>query len=593
MLRWFHWAIILSSLLLTFFAWHYSKSEKEARVAVQFDREVERVIELVQERMGKYEDALWAGVAFINTSSSDVDFERWQKYAQSIQIDDKYPGINGIGVIHSVDEDQIVRYLADQRLQRPSFKVYPDHANAMKLPISYIVPVNGNEKAVGLDVAHETNRYTAAVKARDSGNSQITGPITLVQDRSKTPGFLFYAPFYSADRTDDAATDQDNGSPQQPSRSFAGMVYAPFVVKKLMKGTLEKKMRQVGIEITDGDQLLYNEHLPSDPDYDPNPLFRSKVELDLYGRTWEFNIWSTQAFRVATSDRQPLTILVGGLIIDALLVLLFLSISRASNRALRLATSMTQQLEMKSKTLRAYSEELKQSNKDLEQFAFIASHDLQEPLRKVASFCDLLNKKYSNQLDDQGRRYLTFAAQGATRMKVLIQDLLTFSKIGVNQETISQTDANAAFDIAVSNLSKSTAQARAVITKDDLPPVLVRQTELCQLFQNLIGNAIKYRTDVPPQIHVSAVTDGDDWRFSVADNGIGIAEQYHQQVFGVFKRLHHQEEFSGTGIGLAICKRIIDGLNGRIWVESKIDSGCTIYFTIPKQPANVAAESDA
>lgn len=597
MLRWFHWAIILCSLLLTFFAWHYSKSEKEARVKVQFNREVERVIELVQERMGKYEDALWAGVSLINSSPEEVDFERWRQYARSLQINDKYFGINGIGVIHCVQEDQMERYLEKQRRLRPDFRVYPQHKNELKLPISYIVPVTGNEKAVGLDVAHENNRYTAAIKARDSGKSQITGPITLVQDHGKTPGFLFYAPFYddkNSGENDDKNDGENNGKnngvknrdfadPSYPV--FAGMVYAPFVVKKLMKGTLEKRKRQVGIEINDGDQQLYNEHIAADPDYDPAPLFKSQIELDFYGRTWEFNIWSTHTFRTATTDRQPLTILIGGLIIDGLLVFLFLTISRASNRALQLADSMTDQLQQKSKTLRTYSEELKQSNKDLEQFAFIASHDLQEPLRKVASFGVLLNQQYADKLDFQGKRYLDFMVDGATRMKVLIEDLLEFSKIGVDQNQLTTIDANIAFGQAVFNLSHAIADANAEITKDDLPNILAKESEMIQLFQNLIGNAIKYRADLPPKIHVWAMIDQEAWRFSVTDNGIGIDQPYHEQIFGVFKRLHHQNEFSGTGIGLAICKRIVDGLNGRIWVESKIDAGCTIHFTVPLQPA--------
>lgn len=540
--------------------------------------------------MGKYEDALWAGVALIDTFPREIDFQQWKQYAASIQIGEKYPGINGIGVIHRVPENQMDRYLEKQRRQQPGFSVFPQHVNELKLPISYIVPVPGNAKAVGLDVAHESNRYAAAIKARDSGKSQITGPITLVQDQSKTPGFLFYAPFYasfsmgkSEGKTEDKTEGKSGGTFDRAPPTFAGMVYAPFVVKKLMKGTLEKKKRQVGIEIKDGDQLLYTEHRPTESDYDPQPQFKSEVELDLYGRTWTFNIWSTQTFRAATTDRQPLTILIGGLIIDGLLVLLFISISRASNRALTLANTMTGQLEQKSKMLRAHSQELKQSNKDLEQFAFIASHDLQEPLRKVASFCTLLDQQYADRLDDQGRHYLHFAVDGATRMKYLIEDLLTFSKIGVNLQSLSSLDANIALEKAISNLSDSANKAGAVITKGYLSSVVARESELIQLFQNLIGNAIKYRTDRPPKIHVSAVADQEDWLFSVTDNGIGIEKQYQEQIFGVFKRLHHQNEFSGTGIGLAICKRIVDGLNGRIWVEANVDAGSTFYFTIPIQ----------
>ena len=574
-LKWFHWVVILGSLLLTFFAWHYSKSEKDARIKVQFDREVERVMELVMERMGKYEDALWSGVAFINTDNGETTFDIWQKYAQSIDIDEKYPGVNGIGVIESIDASDLENYVTDQRQERSDFSVYPEHDRDTKLPIAYITPVQGNEKAVGLDVAHETNRYTAAMKARDLGVAQISGPIKLVQDEGQTPGFLFYAPFYK-DGPYDSQEDREN--------NFLGMVYAPFVVKKLMKGTLERSKRHVGVAIIDESENIFDEHVTSEADFDPNPIFKRSLSKDMFGRLWHFEIWSSQSFRDTTSDNQPLTILIGGILIDTLLILLFVGVSRTSTRALQLADSMTNQFEANEKELYSYAHELKESNRDLEQFAFIASHDLQEPLRKVASFCGLLQKDHSEHLDDKGKRYLEFAVDGAMRMRTLINDLLTYSKIGSGQSKTVLIDTNKVFEQAVSDLNTSITESKATVSKGDLPSVYARERELSQLMQNLIGNAIKYRTDTPPEISVSAKAVEDDWVFSVADNGIGIDPKYQDQIFGIFKRLHHDNEYSGTGIGLAICKRVVDGLGGKIWIESEVDAGCTVLFTIPKQP---------
>ena len=574
-LKWFHWVVILGSLLLTFFAWHYSKSEKNARIEVQFDREVERVMELVLERMGKYEDALWSGVALINTNGGETTFENWRKYAQSIDIAEKYPGVNGIGVIQSVEANEMKDYISNQQKGRPNFDVYPDHDRDVKLPIAYIIPVLGNEKAVGLDIAHEKNRYTAATKARDLAIAQISGPIKLVQDEGQTPGFLFYAPFYR-DGSYESEADRKN--------NFLGMVYAPFVVKKLMEGTLEKSKRHVGLAIVDGSETLYDEHVATEVDFDPDPLFKRSISREMFGRVWDFEIWSSQSFRDTASDNQPLTILIGGILIDSLLVLLFLGVSRNSNRALQLADSMTNQFEANEKELLAYAHQLKQSNKDLEQFAFIASHDLQEPLRKVASFCGLLQMKHSDKLDDDGKRYVESAMDGAMRMRTLIDDLLTFSKIGSDQTQMVLIDANKVFERAISDLNTAITESNATVVKGDLPSVYARERELNQLLQNLIGNAIKYRTDTPPEISVTAESRGDDWVFSVADNGIGIAPKYQDQIFGIFKRLHHDSEYSGTGIGLAICKRVVDRLGGKIWVESEVDDGCTILFSIPKQP---------
>ena len=575
-LHWLHWMIVFGSLFLTFFAWHISKSEKDARIRVQFDRESEHVVELFQERMRKYEDALWSGVGLIQMAGGDIDFYRWKEYAESIRINEKYPGINGIGIIHSVPVNSLESYLSDQRTYRPEYSIFPHHDGSLKLPISFVIPVEGNEKAVGLDMAHEQNRFTAAKKARASGKSQITGPITLVQDNNHTPGFLFYAPFYKGGR---------NEVVHQREQNFSGLVYAPFVVKKLMEGTLEKKKRHVGVRLLDGDSTLYDEHVASEPDFDPNPMFTCRADVEMFGRTWVFDIWSAKSFRGATYDSQPMTILVGGILIDCILLVLFISISRSSKQALHLADSMTDQLAQSTRSLQRKADELQRSNHDLEQFAYIASHDLQEPLRKVASFCMLIREEYGDLLDETGDQYVHFAIDGATRMRSLIQDLLTFSRIGAKSNVASIVDSNNALQVALSNLTTSITESEAVITVDELPVVHASERELSQLFQNLIGNSIKYRTSEAPRVHVSAKRTGDQWTYSVSDNGIGIQSEYCERVFGIFKRLHNRNKFSGTGIGLAICKRIVEGLSGKIWIESHDGPGCTFCFSIAALPA--------
>ena len=232
---------------------------------------------------------------------------------------------------------------------------------------------------------------------------------------------------------------------------------------------------------------------------------------------------------------------------------------------------------------KGFEQALQQSNTDLEQFAYIASHDLQEPLRKVASFCGLLQQEYSDQIDDDGKKYLEFAVDGATRMRSLVQDLLMYSKIGSEKNRTRRVDSEAAMNSAIFNLDAAIMESNANITHDALPNVVAEERELSQLFQNLIGNSIKYRTAETPDIHISAVDRNENWQFSISDNGIGVKPEYRERIFGVFKRLHTRNEYSGTGIGLAICKRIIDQLNGKIWVEPCVGPGCTICFTIPKK----------
>ena len=581
-LHWIHWLIISLSLVLTFFAWSYASSVQEARVALQFERDAEQVIELVHERMQKYEDALWGGVALIDTSGGNVSFDQWNGYANSLHIEKKYPGINGIGVIHALERADEAEFIKNQRVSQPGFRIFPPHESEQLYPISYIVPLKGNEQAVGLDMAHEKNRFAAAKKSRDTGTAQITGPITLVQDSGKTPGFLFYAPFYEGGKHSEREDRVEN---------FSGMVYAPFVVQKLMLGTLDKQRRRVGVRLIDEGEVLYDEHVDSEEDYDPNPLHQQAVDVPMYGRVWTFDIWSAKSFRDASVNHQPLFILIGGIAVDAMLLFLFVMISRSAHRSLRYADSMTVELASQTQALHenkerlaARARQLQQSNSNLERFAYVASHDLQEPLRKVSSFCQLLKQEYGSSLDDDANTYIDYAVNGAKRMKTLIGDLLSFSRINAEEKNAIPTDAAESLSTALYNLHTMIAENHCVVTTDDLP-VVMANNQLARLFQNLVGNGIKYRDEERiPEIHIGATTLEGQWVFSVSDNGIGIGEEYFESVFDIFRRLHAHTEYTGTGIGLAICKTIVEGWNGRLWVESQEGVGSTFYFTADPAP---------
>lgn len=230
---------------------------------------------------------------------------------------------------------------------------------------------------------------------------------------------------------------------------------------------------------------------------------------------------------------------------------------------------------------RAY-EELQRSNRELEQFAYVASHDLQEPLRMVSSFTQLLAKRYSDKLDQDGRDFIHYAVDGASRMQQLIQDLLSFSRVTTRGQPQTLIQAHDALREALENLQTTIRDTGAKITHDPLPEVEVDRTQLIQVFQNLIGNAIKYKkSDEIPRIHVSAEKQETEWVFSVRDNGIGIDPKYFDRIFTIFQRLHTRETYPGTGIGLALCKRIVERHAGRIWVESESGKGAVFRFSLP------------
>ena len=232
--------------------------------------------------------------------------------------------------------------------------------------------------------------------------------------------------------------------------------------------------------------------------------------------------------------------------------------------------------------LRERSEtQLRRSNEDLQQFAYVASHDLQEPLRAVAGYCELLGQIYTEQLDDEGRDFLKHAVDGAHRMQALIADLLDYSRVGSRGRRFVELDSRQLFDEAVSNLSAAISDAEATVTCDDLPVIVGDRSQLMRVFQNLIGNALKFRGDRPSIIHVGARRQGDEWVFEIRDNGIGIAEEYQERIFIIFQRLHTRTKYSGTGMGLAICKRIIDLHDGWIRVSSTPGEGSVFTFAIP------------
>ncbi|MGB6743311.1 MAG: PAS domain S-box protein [Terracidiphilus sp.] len=233
-------------------------------------------------------------------------------------------------------------------------------------------------------------------------------------------------------------------------------------------------------------------------------------------------------------------------------------------------------------------EELNRSNEELEQFAYVASHDLQEPLRMVASYTQLLSKRYKGRLDSEADEFIAFAVDGATRMQRLIQDLLVYSRAGKRRLELIKVSSEVALKMALRNLSAAIIESSALVTHGPLPEIEVDESQLVQLFQNLVGNAIKYQNPGIPRIHISAAREDETkWKFSIQDNGLGIDPKFFERIFGMFQRLHKRDEFAGTGIGLTICKRIVERHGGSISVESQPGQGSTFYFTLAESRKRV------
>jgi len=239
-------------------------------------------------------------------------------------------------------------------------------------------------------------------------------------------------------------------------------------------------------------------------------------------------------------------------------------------------------LKKSEKNLKSLIEELKRSNEELQQFAYVSSHDLQEPLRTITSFTQLIERRYKDKLDSDADEFIEYIVDAAKRMQTLINDLLNYSRVATKKKEIELIDIEEVFNSVLNNLNTAIYENDAEITHENLPKIMAEPGQMIQLFQNLIGNAIKFRKpEIPPKIHIKAHKDKNEYIFSVADNGIGMEPQYAERIFTIFQRLHTKEEYEGTGIGLAISKRVIELHGGQIWVESELGKGSTFYFTIP------------
>lgn len=684
-LHWYHWLVISASLLLTIIAWKVSDNQIQEKRTELFKIQTEQLLEQISERMTHYEVALKAGAAAFQTFSQDTQVADWKSFSDRLNLTDTYPGINGIGVIYYIPQREASHFIKQQRIYRPDFTIYPQHDEQEYWPITYIEPLKGNEKAVGLDMAFEANRFSAAKKARDNATTQITAPIVLVQDAKKTPGFLQFIPFYDSANIETL---------EQRQKHFVGHVYAPFIMVKLMKGTLKQSNRQLVFSIFDGDDNLYNELTNENSHYDNQPLFKKTVTIDMYGRPWTFNIQTALSFKTSTHSNQPLIILGSGIVIDSLLLLVFITLTRSQKKAIAIAKEITQKLSIREKYYKhiiesapcgmiitnnqgeietinpqtellfgytsqelignkvdmlipkkfqkqhpklredfnknpsnrqmglnrdvfgltkkgnefpaeiglaqfkegdslktlatiidmtghvEITEELKRSNKELNDFAYVASHDLKAPLRGIMQLSSWIEEDIADFASDETKSNLALLMNRTSRLENLLEDLLTYSRIGrkigeIQTINISDLILNI-FDL------QSPPEGVSITCQSKLPELKTHLIPLEIIFRNLISNAIKHRNGDKLMITVSAQELPAHYQFSVEDNGAGIPKKHHKQIFELFKTLKPRDEVEGSGMGLSIIKKLLDYQKCVINVVSDGESGTCFTFTWPK-----------
>lgn len=472
---------------------------------------------------------------------------------------------------HSVNATKMLAFLVEKDLAEKYFETisrkllaqskYIDAVQLVKdKRIIKTYPLKGNEATIGYSIMSDSLHRREAMKAIARKELYFEGPITLKQGGIGIVGRL---PIYR----------------QGEFWGFSAVIIRIQTVFNAIgvdsTGSNETYIYQLAKrQATAGEQ---NHFFADQKDYDKDVFFRAYVPSG----DWDVYVRLKEPAYISNATQFSLL----GLVFSFLLSLFTWYLAKQPQKLKIHVEEKTKDLDELNKVLEERAQELIASNRELEQFAYVASHDLQEPLRMVTNFLSQLEKKYSAALDEKGRQYIYFAVNGAQRMRAIILDILEFSKVGKYEGKLENIDVNKVIDELCLIQQKVIEEKNATITYADLPKITFYLSPLQQVFQNLIVNALKYsKSNESPRVSIIAKDLGEKWQFSVRDNGIGIAQEYLDKIFVIFQRLHTTEQYSGTGVGLAIVKKIIENFGGAVWVESEVGVGTVFHFTLPKQP---------
>ncbi len=621
-------AAFAGALLLTL----YSSTSEKRRLQLEFESECAEMTDAIDRDLGGVLEILQSIRSFFD-SSIEVDQTEFDTFVTPSLS--RHPGIQALEFVPRVGDterpalEEAMRKGRSKNFQilerDPKNEPIPAATRPEYFPVIYVEPFVGNEDALGYDLASSEERRDALLLARETGQPVSTIPLTLVQEKGEQVGVLIFLPILKKE-----GAPPPSNPPTVPQEGFAvAVVRTGDIVESALAGV---NTEHIQFRVTDKEArdkpLLYDFNVPSvqtvpgdsetagEDSSGPGAFapevessFRLLKEIEFASRTWELEFLPRREFFSEHRSWWTWWVLVSGLLFTGLLGAFLLLVTGHTAHIQALVRERTRELDTQTKlavretieataardraeqaelALRGKTMELERSNKDLEQFAYVASHDLQEPLRMVASYMQLLEQRYKDKLDSDATEFIDFAVDGAKRMQQLIKDLLNYSRVTTRGKKFATVDCEEIVSQAVANLTMAIDESGAQITRDPLPKVEGDENQLLSLFQNLISNAIKYRGSEAPRIRLSSETNDGEHLFSVQDNGIGIDPKNAERIFAIFQRLHARTEYSGTGIGLAICNKIVERHGGRIWVEEAPEGGSIFKFTLPT-PAGAEA----
>jgi signal transduction histidine kinase len=617
--RWFPLAVLLTGLALTLLASYYASRTIQLRTRGQFESSALRARTTIRTRFEVYNTLLHGLAGFIGVEK-EVTRERFKNYIERLSVEESYPGVQGIGFaprVSAPEKDGLIALMAEQG--EAHFRVWPQTERVDFYPVTYIEPQNPrNEVAVGYDMFSEPARREAMERARDTGGTAASGKVTLVQEvePAKQSGFLIYFPVYRGGIAPETIAERRD--------KLQGFVFAVFRAEDLFASIFGDEALGPQLEIFDGTNIdSGNLMFHSAKTATSAPPFRGRFEeitaLDISGRTW------TTRF-LARPEMEGTWIVLSLLIGGTFLSFAMFYLTGAEGRARRAAEHAAAQLKLSEfalreseERLRRYATELEhrvaertanlaQSIQSLEGVLYHVAHDLRAPLRGMASFTSILLDEYAPQLDDRGRDYAQRIANAAQRMDRLVQDLLAYGRLGHTAVPVSNVSLEAEVSAAVDNFSEELeARGATVEVCRPLPPVKANAAILNQILSNLLSNALKFvASEIRPHVRICAeettsrmettaaksngvpsldvklsALDGKFVRLWIEDNGIGIQPEYHERIFRMFERLHGVGTYPGTGIGLAIVRKGVERMGGRVGVESLAGSGSRFWLELP------------
>jgi len=588
------WAITFQTIGIAAACWMlfaYARDSQNERIQLRFETEASRVAERITEKLNVYHEVV-RSIASFYAGSGEVSRSEFNSFVGRALT--QHDGIHALEWVPRVSADDRLQFedsakrhgFSDFQFKRLSsentWMASHDHWADEYFPVFFVQPHVGNEAILGIDLASSPKRRAAMELARDTGQPVATAGISLVQEVQSKVGFLLFVPVFANHVQHD----------QIPSRRRHLLGYALGVfrfgdiVDSVMQRSGETLTKLVIID-TDGRTLYTSSDVIGQWVSDDEP-HQHATNCTVGGRIWDVRFAAKKKWVDSQRTALAVPIAIAACLLALLMgALLHAMIDRTASVE-RLVWRRTEELEAASTLTQRHSDELaaakhvlEQSNQQLKEFAYAASHDLQTPLRGIANFAAFLQEEYRDQLDDTANGYINRIVSSADRMKQLILDLLEYSRVESKSGALQPTNLNDIFDKTLALLESEIEDAAATVTRDDLPLVHADPEQMSQLLRNLITNGLKYRGDKPAQIHVAAQMESRLWSVSVRDNGIGIDTRFQGQIFDIFRRLHTQKEYPGTGIGLALCRRIVQRHGGSIRVESVLDHGSAFTFTLP------------